>query len=330
MGGSDQNTLIEELRADITRFKSREEELRAEITTMNSQENDQNTLIEKLTADINTSKSREEELRTQLASVALNDNETENERMEWKKRIVELEENAARFQSQRDALQREISGMNSEKEAEIASFKEILRNQERECHEREAECSELRSSLSLEEERQANERRLVTAARDAALQDLAREREEKQMGANRQPELDSCLRAKTRELSEMSAQLNDVTRKASETQETEKTLKASAERNESVVDRLKRRLHLFSDEIQNQHDIEQMIEDMLRVTNNAKLQNKHLATMVDSLRTDNEKLKCELKKAESAGFFQNVGCKWMFPFKPPPQIAMSRFAGDGL
>jgi len=73
-----------------------------------------------------------------------------------------------------------------------------------------------------------------------------------------------------------------------------------------------------------------MIEDMLRVTNNAKLQNKHLATMVDSLRSDNEKLKSELKKAENAGFFQNVGCKWLFPFKPPPQIAMSRFAGDGL
>merc|ERR1712112_24477 len=152
-------------------------------------------------------------------------------------------------------------------------------------HEREAECSELRSSLALEEERQANERRLVAAARDAALQDLAREREEKQMGPNRQQELESCLRAKTRELSEMSAQLRDVTRKANETRETEKTLKASAERNESVVDRLKLRLQLFSDEIQNQHDIEQMIEDILRMTNNAKLQSKHLATLVDSLRT---------------------------------------------
>jgi len=85
----------------------------------------------------------------------------------------------------------------------------------------------------------------------------------------------------------MSAQLRDVTRKANETRETEKTLtpKASAERNESVVDRLKRRLQLFSDEIQNQHDIEQMIEDILRITNNAKLQSKHLATLVDSLRT---------------------------------------------
>merc|ERR1712112_710067 len=92
-------------------------------------------------------------------------------------------------------------------------------------------------------------------------------------------------RDKTRELSEMSAQLRDVTRKANETRETEKTLKASAERNESVVDRLKRRLQLFSDEIQNQHDIEQMIEDILRMTNNAKLQSKHLATLVDSLRT---------------------------------------------